>query len=214
MLPVDKLTFDHSATAFIGYEPGIKAQGVVILMTMSTNDAADLGHRRAFGIITVQGRVLDLSDLLSDGASMRVSWNAHAKGPLFGLSATAGEHEASVSWASPAEALHETSSENAPNELVTHARETYVAYVLACLRLGEFQLEATPVTDHGDGITARSLRARLVERGAGWLADLPAPNQGRFARIPRASEVAMVDVPEDPSSQLANLASTEDGEPS
>lgn len=70
MLPLDKLALVHSATAFIGYKPGIKPQGVVILMTMSTNDAAGLGHRRAFGIITVQGRVLDLSDLLNDGASM------------------------------------------------------------------------------------------------------------------------------------------------
>lgn len=183
-------------------------------MTMSTNDAADLGHRGAFGLITIQGRVLDLSDLLSEGASMQVSWSAHAKGPLFGLSATVGEHEASVSWASPAEALRETSSENTPNELQTHAKEIYVAYVLACLRLGEFQLEATPVTDPGDGITATSLRDRLVERGAAWLADLPTPDQRRFARVPRASEVAMVDVPEDSSSPPASVAPTEDGEPS
>ncbi|WP_148061510.1 hypothetical protein [Frigoribacterium sp. PhB160] len=163
---------------------------------MSAENEAIPPKSKAFGIVTAQGRVLDLSDSLTDTVNPRVIWRAHPEGAIHGLSAKAGEHEASVTWISPDEAFHEESTNDAPVSLTAHVRKTYLAYISLCLKLGEFQLEATPITDLEGGITGTSLRARLAARGATWLADLPALDRQRFSRIPKASEVTMVDAPE------------------
>jgi hypothetical protein len=178
---------------------------VVIVMTMDASKQAKptSGQRKAFGIITVQGLVLDLSDSLLARPSSSVTWRAHPAGPLSGLTAATDEHEASISWAPTSDVLRETSTEDAPDELLAHVRQTYLTYLELCLRLGEFQLEATPVTDAAENITGTSLRARLVERGAVWLDELPTADQQRFAPIPRADEVTMVDVPDRASPQTA-----------
>jgi hypothetical protein len=170
-------------------------------MTMNASRQAEPTSepRRTFGIVTIQGRILDLSDSLTARPMSSVTWKAHPAGPLYGLTATADDHEASISRAAPPETLRETSSSNAPEELRAYARQTYLAYVDLCLRLGEFQLEATPITGPADEITGTSLRARLVERGAAWLDTLPTADRQRFAPTPRADELTMVDVPDTPS---------------
>jgi len=184
-------------------------------MTMSKSEQENPGLERgkSFGIITIQGRVLDLSDFLKSRPRSDVSWTAHPKGPLHGLTATTDEHEASISWAPPPATLRETGAENVPDELTAYVRQTYLDYFDLCLRLGEFQLEATPVTDASDNITGSSLRVRLAERGAAWLGDLPATDQQRFARIPRSDEATMVDVPDTVPSQPASAGPTVPGEP-
>lgn len=185
-------------------------------MTMDASKQAKptSGQRKAFGIITVRGLVLDLSDsLIARPTSSSVTWRAHPAGPLSGLTAARDEHEASISWAPTSNVLRETNTEDAPDELLAHVRQTYLTYLELCLRLGEFQLEATPVTDAAENITGTSLRARLVERGAVWLDELPTADQQRFAPIPRADEVTMVDVPDRASPQTAPGDEQRPGEP-
>lgn len=171
---------------------------LVVLMTMPTNSDKGVDREAHLAIVNIRGGGVEIGDLIESRVEPETRWDGPPSDGIYGLRGEQGDAFAAAALIPETFEVTMTSSEGAPVELVTLVRSTFLRYLAACMRIGQFALEGVPVQARDGEVKHESLRLALATRGATWLSPLPSKTFSRD-HVPARDELTVIEPPTAPS---------------
>lgn len=178
--------------------PSNTARLMVVLMTMTLRGDRNADTQARLAIVNIRGDGVEIGDLIESRVEPETRWDGPSSDAIYGLRGEQGDAFAVAALNPETFEVTVTSSEGAPVELVSLVRSTFLRYLAACLKIGQFALEGIPVQVRDGEVEHESLRLALATRGASWLGPLPGKTFSRD-RIPARDELTVIEPPIAPS---------------
>jgi hypothetical protein len=182
--------------------PSEITHGLVVLMTMTPGSDRDADAQARLTIVNIRGDGVEIGDLIESRVELETQWDGPSSDRIYGLRGEQGDAFAAATLIPETFEVTMTSSEGAPVELVTLVRSTFLRYLAACVKIGQFALEGVPLQTRDGEVEHESLRLALAARGATWLSTLPSKTFSRD-RVPRRDELTVIEPPITPSQSRA-----------
>jgi hypothetical protein len=167
-------------------------------MTMPVNSDKGVGRQAHLAIVNIRGDGVEIGDLIESRVEPETRWDGPSSDGSYGLRGEQGDAFAVAALNPETFEVTVTSSEGTPVELVALVRSTFLRYLAACMRIGQFALEGVPIQARDGEVEHESLRLALAARGATWLSPLPSKTFGRD-RVPTRDELTVIEPPIAPS---------------
>lgn len=172
-------------------------------MTMPVNSDKGVGRQAHLAIVNIRGDGVEIGDLIESRVEPETRWDRPSGDGIYGLRGEQGDAFTVAALTLETFEVTVTSSEGAPVELVALVRSTFLRYLAACMRIGQFALEGVPIQARDGEVEHESLRLALAARGATWLSPLPSKTFSRD-RVPARDELTVIEPPIAPSPGHAN----------
>ena len=174
--------------------PSKTAQLLVVLITMTNSSDGGADAQARLTIVNIRGDGVEIGDLIESRVELETHWDGPSNDRIYGLRGEQGDAFAAAALIPETFEVTMTSSEGAPVELVTLVRSTFLRYLAACMKIGQFALEGVPIQARDGEVEHESLRLALAVRGATWLSTLPCKTFSRD-RVPTRDELTVIEPP-------------------